>query len=473
MAKLAHLNPARVFHYFEEICAIPHGSENMEGIAAYCVDFAEKNGLKAVRDQANNVIIYKDAAAGYENAAPIILQGHLDMVCQKTPESTVDFLKDGLCLAVEGDFVKAEGTTLGADNGIAVAMVLAILEDPTLAHPSLEAVFTTDEEIGMIGASQLDFSLLKGRKMINLDAEEEDSMTVSCAGGSDFQVRIPVERTSCNGQRVTLTVQGLAGGHSGVEIHKGRVNAARLGSAFLSFAGAEVIAYNSGDKANAIPNLCRAELCVTDAEVFENEVKAFEERLQELRRKEPNAAFAVEKGEEGAYAVFAAPAKEALRKALTNPPDGVVAMSAEIEGLVETSLNLGIVATGEEALLLHFALRSNKEAALTALEETLKTYFPAPWVTTFGRYPSWEFKSDSSLQVLYKEVYEKQTGKPLKVEAIHAGLECGVFAAGLSGLDCIAIGPQLYDVHTVREKLSISSLERIFQILLNLLKASR
>ncbi len=473
MSKLEHLNPQRVFHYFEELSAIPHGSENMEAISAYCMEFAEKQGLEARRDSANNVIIYKKAAKGYEEAAPMILQGHLDMVCQKTPESTIDFLKDGLDLYVEGDFVKARGTTLGADNGIAVAMVLAILEDKNLPAPALEAVFTTDEEIGMIGASQLDFSLLKGRKMINLDAEEDDSVTVSCAGGSDFQVRIPVERTAMVGQKVTVTLQGLQGGHSGVEIHKGRINAARLGRMLLELEGAEVLSYNSGDKANAIPNRCVAEFCVVHREAFLAAIKGLEQPLAKAAEKEPALSLQVEEGAEGNYSVFASATKEALAAALQNPPDGMVTMSQEIDGLVETSLNLGITATEEKDILLHFALRSNKEAGLTALEEELKTHFPAQWINTFGRYPSWEFKSDSTLQELYKETYRSVMGKEPKVEAIHAGLECGVFAAGLPGLDCIAIGPQLYDVHTVQERLSISSLERVYRILLQLLKASR
>jgi len=473
MSVLSHLSPQRVFYYFEQLCAIPHSSENMEAIAAYCVDFAKKQGLRHLRDKANNVIIYKDAAPGYEQAAPLLLQGHLDMVCQKTPNSTVDFLKDGLDLYVEGDFVKARGTTLGADNGIAVAMVLAILEDQSLPHPALEAVFTTDEEIGMIGATQLDFSNLSARKMINLDAEEEDSVTVSCAGGSDFQLHLPVEQTPCTGTPVTVTLQGLLGGHSGVEIHKGRINAALLGAPLVQLPGAELMDYHSGDKANAIPNQCRARLCVTRPQLFEPALAAFLAGLETDKEREKGLTHRVEYGAPGRYEVFTPQTRQSLFSALVTPPDGVVAMSTAIPGLVETSLNLGIVAADGEGILLHRALRSNKEGALTALEDQLKGMFPAEWIQTFGRYPSWEFKEDSALQGLYKEIYRNQTGTQPKVEAIHAGLECGVFAAGLPGLDCIAIGPQLYDVHTVNERLSISSLGRIYNILLELLKASR
>ncbi len=470
MSVLSSLTPERVFFYFEQLCAIPHGSGNMTAIADYCVAFAKGQGLAFHRDNADNVIIYKPASPGCEAAGPVILQGHLDMVCQRMPESKVDPETAGLDLYVEEDFVKARGTTLGADNGIAVAMVLAILADTSMVHPALEAVFTTDEEIGMVGAKQLDFSRLKGRKMINLDSEDEDTMTVSCAGGSDVQVQIPLERTACAGRKVTLVLKGLQGGHSGMEIHKGRINAARLGAALLQLPQAAVITYDSGDKANAIPNACRAELCVTDWEAFCQEVKAFEDRLTALCAKEPTIALALEQGAEGTYEVWTPATKEALLYALTTPPDGVVAMSEEIPGLVETSLNLGITATRQEDILLHFALRSNKEEGLTRLEETLKGYFDPRWVQAFGRYPSWEYKADSVLQQQYKEVYRRATGRDPKVEAIHAGLECGVFAAGLPELDCIAIGPQLYDVHTVQERMSIGSVERVYKMLTDLLK---
>ena len=476
MAKLEHLNPQRVFHYFEEIGAIPHGSENMNAISAYCMDFANARGLKAIRDKANNVIIYKDAAPGYEQAEPILLQGHLDMVCQKEEDCAIDFRKDGLDLYVDGDFIKARGTTLGADNGIAVAMVLAILESKELAHPALEAVFTTDEEIGMIGAGQLDFGLLNARKMINLDAEEDDSVTVSCAGGSDFQVTMPIRRVQKTGTKVTVTLKGLQGGHSGVEIHKGRVNANLLAGRLLSGLDAEVISINGGDKANAIPNSCRIELCTAEYDTFKKRAEdSFAAIQNEIAAREPKAEMTVVADAAGTYEVFAADLKEALLDALLCAPNGVVEMSAEIEGLVETSLNLGILSTGKEEVLLHFALRSNKHSAICHLEKRLQRFFrKAPCtVRTFGYYPSWEFKRDSALQGLYKEIYTQEMGGAPKVEAIHAGLECGVFAAGLPGLDCIAIGPQLYDVHTVNERLSISSLERMFRILTELLKASR
>lgn len=274
---LENLKPQRVFKYFEEICSIPHGSGDMDKIADYCVEFAKSHALEYKRDGANNVVIYKNATAGYENAEPVILQGHLDMVCQKLEDRNIDFSADGLDIFIDGDFVKARGTTLGADNGIAVAMVLAILESNEYRHPRIEAVFTTDEEIGMVGATKLDMSLLSAKKMINIDSEEEKVVTVSCAGGSDFKVSLPINRVKKSGTEATVILKGLKGGHSGIEIDKGRVNANMLAGRFLnSLAKAvyfEIISIDGGDKGNAIPNLCKMRLCVNDVEKFVNEAE--------------------------------------------------------------------------------------------------------------------------------------------------------------------------------------------------------
>ena len=477
MSVLGALEPKKVFKYFEEISAIPRGSENMEGIAKYCMDFAEKHSLKAVRDKANNVIIYKKAAPGYEKAEPIILQGHLDMVCQKEQDSEIDFMKDGIDLCIDGDFVKAKGTTLGADNGIAVAMILAILEDENLPHPAIETVFTTDEEIGMIGAIKLDFSLLSARKMINLDAEEDDSVTVSCAGGSDFKESIPVTRQTKSGSKITVTLKGLKGGHSGVEINSGRVNADILGGKFLDRLNTEfdIISINGGDKGNAIPNNCTIEVftnCpdsfVTEAERCLADIKA------EITETENDFSADITVTGTGEYLVLSEKLKNDIILILTGVPNGVLAMSGEIEGLVETSLNLGILKTEDDKITLHHTLRSNKNSSLKELEGKLRAFFAQFDCTTesFGHYPPWEFKENSRLQKLYKETYRQQFGKEVKVEAIHAGLECGVFASNIKDLDCIAIGPCLFDVHTVKERLSISSANAVFKLLLKILEKS-
>lgn len=475
--KLQGLEPQRVLKYFEEICSIPHGSENMKNIADYCVEFAKSHSLEYRRDLADNVIIYKKASFGYENAEPIVLQGHLDMVCQQTEDRNIDFLTEGLDIYADGDFVKAHGTTLGADNGIAVAMVLAILESNEYRHPRIEAVFTTDEEIGMVGATKLDMSLLTAKKMINIDSETESAVTVSCAGGSDFEVKLPVSRVNKHGTEVTVVLKGLKGGHSGIEIDKGRVNANLLAGRFLNHMASctdfYIISVDGGDKGNAIPSICKMRLCVDDSDKFVQEAKEYTEIIKnEISEREKDFSSIVTTGEKAEFSVFTDELKNAVIYALTCVPNGIIEMSASISGLVETSLNLGIFATNSEEITILFTLRSNKKSAHTALEDKLKAFFSLLpcHIETSGHYPPWEFKENSALQKLYIDTYKEFTGVEPKVEAIHAGLECGIFYSAIDGLDCISIGPDLFDVHTVNEKMSISSTERIFNVLIAMLE---
>lgn len=474
--KLENLRSQRVFKYFEEICQIPHGSGDMERIADYCVGFAKSHSLEYKRDKANNVVIYKNATAGYENAEPIILQGHLDMVCQKLEDRNIDFSNEGLQIFVDGDFVKARGTTLGADNGIAVAMVLAILESDEYKHPRIEAVFTTDEEIGMVGATKLDMSLLTAKKMINIDSEEENAVTVSCAGGSDFKVTMPIKRVKRLGTEVIVVIKGLKGGHSGIEIDKGRVNANILAGRFLNhMANAvdfDIISIEGGDKGNAIPNQCKIRLCVDDTEQFIKKSNNYLEIIKnEISEREKDFAPVVIIGENAEFEVLDKELRNHIIYALLCVPNGIVEMSASIKGLVETSLNLGILETDNDEITMLFTLRSNKKSAHIALEDKLKGFFGALPCTieASGHYPPWEFKENSELQKLYIDTYKEVTGTTPSVEAIHAGLECGIFYSAIEGLDCISIGPNLFDVHTVNEKMSISSTEKIFNVLIALL----
>ncbi|MBO5364927.1 MAG: aminoacyl-histidine dipeptidase [Clostridia bacterium] len=476
--KLTEIQPREVFRYFEEISGIPRGSGNQEKISDYCLEFAREHGFKAERDSAFNVIIYKDGTPGYEAAEPVILQGHLDMVCQKEEDHPIDFEKDGLDLCRDGDYIKARGTTLGGDNGIAVAMMLAILASNTISHPPIEAVFTTDEEVGMLGAMALDMSKLKGRKMINMDSEEEDILTVSCAGGSEISMEIPLKREEKSGVYIRISVKGFKGGHSGVEIHKGRINAngllARILQNAKSVAPFSLVSIDGGDKANAIPRSGTAILVTEDAAAFLQEVDRYGTIVkEELSAREPDFVLETEILPEPAGKAMVPEFSERLLYLLLCAPNGVQEMSVEIPNLVETSLNLGVLKTEAEQTTLCFALRSNKQSALTALEQRLLTFASCAECKTklYGQYPPWEFKSDSALQTLYKEAYQKQFGKEPKVEAIHAGLECGVFAAALSGMDCISIGPNLYDVHTTEERMSISSVERIYGVVLDVLKS--
>ncbi|MBE6748757.1 MAG: aminoacyl-histidine dipeptidase [Ruminococcaceae bacterium] len=476
MSQLKNLQPERVFYYFHKITKIPHGSGDTDKIASFCVNFAKEHNLRYYRDDANNVVIYKNGTKHLKDAEPVILQGHLDMVCQKTEDNTIDFSKDALDIFVDGDFIKAKNTTLGADNGIAVACVLAILESDTYAHPPIEAVFTTDEETGMIGATKLDTSVLSGKKMINIDSEEEDTMTVSCAGGSDFKVFFNFERETVTGTEIELTLKGLLGGHSGIEIDKGRVNSNILAGRVLNHlksTGFDLLSVDGGNKTNAITNLTKIRLCANNKDEFIKEATEYLEVIKnELSVREPDFTYQIKPLENGTFSAISNESAYAVIYALACVPNGVIDMSAEIQGLVETSLNLGILETDERNIKMHISLRSNKETTMNALEEKLSAFFeclPCEFSVS-DKYPSWEFNNNSTLQKLYKEVYENETGKALKVEAIHAGLECGVFASKIKDFDCISIGPDMFDVHTVKERLSVSSTERIFKILLKVLE---
>ena len=276
---MTNLKPERVFYYFKQISDVPRGSGNCNGMAHYCKNFAANHNLKYVKDDADNVVIFKDGTPGFENSEPVILQGHTDMVCQKTENATTDFINRGIELFIDGDFLKAKETTLGADNGIAVAMILAILESTDIPHPPIEAVFTSDEEIGLIGAGKLDMGMLKAKKMINLDSEEDDTVTVSCAGGCHLLAKTPVEYHEKNGTKITVTLKGLKGGHSGVEINNNRVNADTLAGRFLNHikksSDFDIININGGDKDNAIPNKCVIELCVDDVDSFINNAEEY------------------------------------------------------------------------------------------------------------------------------------------------------------------------------------------------------
>lgn len=462
-----------VFDWFEKMSRIPRGSGNMEKISEFCVDFAKSHGLKFVKDDANNVIIYKDATKGYENCQPVILQGHLDMVCQNHPWRPFDFEKEGINILAEGDFVMADGTTLGADNGIGAAMILAILESDKTPHPPIEAVFTTDEEIGMIGASKLDVKNLSGKKIINLDSEDLHELTVSCAGGSDFTMKFDTTLKTVCAKFVKLRLVGLLGGHSGVEIHKGRTNANKLLGELLWELSRkmdfDIVSSFGGTKPNAIPNVNETFLCIKDVNAFNNVIRTIVSKLKsKISKTEPDfGCEMVVFDEDGTYTCFCDEDKKRFINALCDCPDGVIKMSENIDGLVETSLNLGIVKADANGVFFHHALRSNVDAQLSELEERM-TFFANKMGAKpeiFGRYPSWEFKEDSTLQEIYKIAHKEHFGFDVKVCAIHAGLECGVFSSKIEGADCISVGPQLYDVHTVNEKMSISSVEDSFAML--------
>lgn len=467
---------SNVLKIFEEISGIPRGSGNMDKISLYCVNFAMQNGLKYIVDDAKNVVIFKDASKGYEKKEPIILQGHLDMVCQKAENINIDFENDGIEIVKDGNFYKANGTTLGADNGIAVAMILSILADDNLNHPPIEAVLTTDEEIGMIGASKLDVSHLKSKRMINLDAEEGDTVTVSCAGGSDIKISLPFLRRNVNGTKICVSVKGLQGGHSGVEIDKGRINASQLMGRILNHIrdfDFDIVSINGGTKGNAIPVSCTLELVTQNEERLTDALYGYFSLVkEELKDREENVYLEINVGNTRAFEVFDKTTKDKLIYMLLTTPNGIIDMSKSIDGLVETSLNLGILETKADSVLFHYALRSNKKTALDFLESKMiaLAQYNGAKAEKSGRYEPWEYKEDSKLREAYIKEYKKITGQNPKTEAIHAGLECAVFSNAIKDLDCIAIGPDMWGVHTTEEKLSISSVQQTYEILCNILK---
>ncbi len=475
-SKLAGLEPAGVFGYFEEICSMPHGSGNTKIISDYLVDFARKQGLRWVQDPLNNVIIFADGTCGMEDHPPVILQGHMDMVCEKDADCSIDMDREGLDVTHDGAYVYAKGTTLGGDDGIAVAFAMALLADKTIAHPPLEVVITVDEETGMFGAAGIDLSMLKGRILLNLDSENEGIFTVSCAGGAKATIAVPAARRTVYGPCVRLTVDGLQGGHSGVEIHKNRANADKVMGELLRRVREKMplclTALDGGSKDNAIPRACEAAVVVLGSEVAcIHDIAA--ELQAEIRADyaEPEATVRVSEADALGGNALSTEDTEKMIRLLCAVPNGVQAMSEEMPGLVQTSLNLGI-AKLDTHLRLTFSVRSSvnreKEALLAALRKLADDYGGA--YSQMGEYPAWEYKRESRLRDTMVSVFTRMFAREPEVVAIHAGLECGLLGEKLPGLDCVSIGPEMRDIHTSREKLDIASTKRTWEFVLEVLK---
>ncbi len=474
---LAGIDPQAVFAGFDKLGAIPHGSRNTKAISDYLVAFAREQGIRCIQDNLNNVILFGEGTCGMENHAPVILQGHMDMVCEKDPGCSLDMAAEGLDVTHDDTCVYAKGTTLGGDDGIAVAYAMALLMDKTIPHPPLEVIITVDEEIGMLGAAGIDLSMLRGRRMINLDSEEEGIFTVSCAGGATAVLSLPNNRHAVYGPCIRLAVDGLQGGHSGAEIHKDRANANKVMGEFLGriqkLMPLCLTSFSGGSKDNAIPRSCQATAVAMGIHLERiNEVAA---ALQaEIREKydEPEAtvqAFDVDAlGGNGLSTEDTAKVVALLCAA----PNGVQAYSADIPGLVQTSLNLGIAKLGER-FTATFSVRSSvnqeKQALLDKLRDLVGFYGGS--YSQMGEYPAWEYRKDSALRDTMVRIYRQMFGKEPEVLAIHAGLECGLLGQKIPGLDCVSIGPQMHDIHTSREKLEIASTERTWRFLLEVLKA--
>lgn len=474
MSVLGNLEPKSVFGYFEDICSIPHGSGNMNKISQYCVDFAKEHQLEYMVDEMKNVIIIKEATPGYENAEPIILQGHLDMVCEKRPDKEKDFLTEGLDLCTDGKLIWADGTTLGGDDGIAVAYCLALLAAKDLQHPRLEVVLTVDEETGLYGAEAIDLSMLKGKKLINLDSEEEGVFTVGCAGGVTLTCDIPVFTEDVEGEVYELKVTGLLGGHSGVEIHKGRGNSnVILGRVLLAIGqkmGLDIIKMEGGSKDNAIPRHSVAQVLIPAEEgaKFEALVKEQEEILKnELHASDAGIRLELTAKGEGNVEVLDATSKVTALHALNNIPNGIQAYSMDMEGLVETSLNMGIMSMDGENLKMSFAVRSSIESAKQYLTDKVLMFVDmlGGSCELKGDYPGWAYNPKSDLRETFVKVYREMYESEPVVEAIHAGLECGLFTKKIDGLDSISVGPNMHNVHTSEETLEVDSVQRTWGFL--------
>ena len=496
MEKLKGLKPEKVFGFFETICRIPHGSGNTKQLSDWLADFAEERGLEHYQDELNDIIIIKEASAGYEQSAPVILQGHMDMVCNKVDGCAKDMSSEGLDLVVDGDVIYAEGTTLGGDDGIAVAYMLAILDDDSLQHPRVETVFTVDEETGLYGAEGIDVSPLKGRRFINIDSEDEGILTVGCAGGVSAIATLPVTREACEGKAWRLELSGFTGGHSGTEIIKGMENAnksmGRLLYELSDRAGIRLVCADGGVADNVIPTSASAVVVTKAGDALAEICDEFRALIGHEYKLDLNVKLAVSEADgadtDGSAAEHAGstsggsdtagsmlPMDEASTRRviayLCGTPNGIEKMTVGIEGLPQTSLSLGIVSTAEDAVEYTFCIRSSVDSECEMLARRLQCQAEVLGgsLRREGPYPGWEYAQESPLRDLVCEVYHDQTGKDMVIEAIHAGLECGYFAGKIPGLDCVSIGPDVRDVHTPAEKLHIGSVQRTWQLITEVL----
>jgi dipeptidase D len=482
MSVLSDLQPQKVFHFFEEICNIPHGSRNTKQISDYLVTFAKDRELTYYQDEKNNVIILKDGTKGYESSAPVIIQGHMDMVCEKENDCEIDFEKEGIRLVIDGDYVTADGTTLGGDDGIAVAYALAILDSDDIPHPPLEVIITVDEEIGMLGAFFIDVSMLKGRRMLNIDSDVEGHFLTSCAGGMSLIADIPVKRITQTGRAAELVVTGLLGGHSGSEIDKEHGNAdiimGRVLASLLEETPFGIISMAGGNKDNAIPRECKTVILLPEESV--EDAKRIIECLDGILKKE----FAVsDAGVELRMTIQESREAQILDYSSVNRvvyylrtiPNGVQNMSKIMPNLVETSLNLGILELTEDSLHTVTSIRSSVSTRKEDVRDrvTMIVSMAGGEVTIEGDYPAWEYKQESVVRNDIASSYKELFGKEPVFEAIHAGLECGIFSEKLPGLDCVSFGPDNLDIHTPKERLSISSTERMWRLILEFLKKSK
>lgn len=484
MNNLEDITVKRVFFHFNEISKIPRGSGNEKEISDYLLNFGKKLGLESIQDEAFNIIIKKPASKGYENAPKVIIQGHMDMVCEKNNDTIHDFKKDPIKLVIKDDYIYADGTTLGGDDGIAVAYAMALLEDNTIEHPALEILLTTDEEAGMTGAMALKPQYIDGKIVLNLDSEEEGKLLVSCAGGIRTKSRLNIEwiNKKENTIEYNIVVKGLKGGHSGAEIHLGRGNSNKIIGRLLKTLNDEVklnlVSLNGGSKNNAIPREALAVVSVDkndEKKLLEIIEKVHEDIKEELKIKDPGVKIESTKIDKNIEKVFSDESSNKVIDLLCIYPNGINTVSSEIKGLTESSTNIGVVKTYDDYVEYDSAVRSSVFSLREEIVQKIKCItevLDGEFISSSG-YPEWPYKDDSKIREICKDVYSKMYGKEPEVVAIHAGVECGLFKEKLGDLDMISFGPNIFDAHTPNEHMSISSVERCWNYLLEVLKAIR
>ncbi len=472
--KVKGYEPENLFRFFEEICSIPHGSGNEKEISNYIVNFAKERNLEYYQDEHYNVIIKKSASHGSENKNPVMLQGHMDMVCEKIAGLEHDFTKDPLNLIVKDGILTADGTTLGADNGIAVALMLAILDDNSIKHPPLECVITTGEEVGLLGAVALDKSKISARTMINLDSEDEGVATVSCAGGFSFTAKKDILGAETEGYTLSINISGLLGGHSGLDINKERHNAnilmARIISKLMKETECKLVSFNGGTKDNAIPRECVSKVIYSSKEqaekaekilfdftaVLYNEVKPYESDFSIVANIENEKCFASNYDDAMSFI-----------NAIKLMPNGIIFRNINMGGFVVASTNVAITDFNNGKCKLIVSARSS----IASIQEETKSVLYTVCETfgfegsVYGEYPGWSYAENSPIRELFCKSYKELFDKEMKVEALHAGLECGLFSDALEGLDAIAVGPDIRACHTPDEYIPLCSVERFYKLL--------
>lgn len=467
--------PQSVFRYFEEISAIPRGSYNEAEIASYLEGFAAERGLECYRDQVNNVLIKAPATKGFEQMEPLMLQGHTDMVCEKNGDVEHDFTKAPLKLYLDGKYLRAKGTTLGGDNGIAVAMMLALLDGEIAEHPAYECLFTTAEEVGLDGAHAFDYSRISSRRMINLDSEEQGVVTVGCAGGLRSDLTLRYQSVPFSGQCVCVEIKGLMGGHSGANIHCGRANANKLMGRMLTALQEKcpvcIVSLTGGSKDNAIPRECRACIAVPNADLAIDVITEQAELIVGELGADDRCFTVTCQTEADEATMMSQKNSEAAIALLNCAANGVLEMSRQVKGLVEFSRNLGVIQHREGELSMIFSSRSSIEAQLDAsireLDQLARlTGFEA---RHYSRYPGWTYAPVSPLRDRYLAAYQAVSGKEARIDIIHAGLECGVISSHLPDMDMISIGPDMKDIHSPDEALDLDSVEEFWKVLKTLI----